>query len=101
MPWWSTRATTSRSSGSTSPPISTRIDAVDEGGRALDLHFQEYWVLRRAADAAKDVRYEGADRATPAPGVLEAIAGADVVLLCPSNPVASIGPILAVPGIRE
>ena len=85
----------------TDQPVTTRIDAVDGEGRGLDLHFQEYWVRRHAADAVKGVRYEGAAGALPAPGVLEAISGADVVLLCPSNPVASIGPILAVPGIRE
>jgi LPPG:FO 2-phospho-L-lactate transferase len=81
--------------------VTTRIDAVDEQGRALDLHFQEYWVLRGARDDVKGIRYEGAVDATPAPGVLEAIAAADAVVLCPSNPVASIGPILAVPGIAD
>jgi LPPG:FO 2-phospho-L-lactate transferase len=49
----------------------------------------------------KDVRYAGAERARPAPGVLDAIATADAVVLCPSNPVVSIGPILAVPGVRD
>ena len=82
-------------------PIETRIVCADASGRRLDLHFQEYWVRRRAADAVKDVRYEGASSATPAPGVLDAIEAADAVVLCPSNPVVSIGPILAVPGIRE
>ena len=67
----------------------------------MDLHFQEYWVLRGARDEVKAIRYDGADRARPAPGVLEAVAGADAVLLCPSNPIASIDPILAVPGIRQ
>jgi LPPG:FO 2-phospho-L-lactate transferase len=81
--------------------IETRILCVDPSGQALDLHFQEYWVRRRAADAVKGVRYEGADAATPAPGVLDAIEAADVVVLCPSNPVVSIGPILAVPGMSE
>jgi LPPG:FO 2-phospho-L-lactate transferase len=81
--------------------VTTRIDAVDEHGRALDLHFQEYWVLRGARDDVKGIRYEGAADATPAPGVLEAIAEADAVVVCPSNPVASIGPILAVPGIAD
>jgi LPPG:FO 2-phospho-L-lactate transferase len=81
-------------------PITTRIDAVDGAGRELDLHFQEYWVRRRAADEVKSVRYAGAGAAAPAPGVLDAIAAADVLLLCPSNPVVSIGPILAVPGVR-
>jgi LPPG:FO 2-phospho-L-lactate transferase len=80
--------------------VTTRVVVVADG-RELDLHFQEYWVRRRARDEVKAVRYEGADAASPAPGVLEAVSSADAVLLCPSNPVASIGPILAVPGIRE
>jgi LPPG:FO 2-phospho-L-lactate transferase len=83
-------------------PVRTRIDAVDHAtGAPLDLHFQEYWVRRRAADPVKGVRYVGASEATPAPGVLDAIADADVVVFCPSNPVVSIGPILALPGIRD
>ena len=83
-------------------PIETRIDAADaDTGDRLDLHFQQYWVLRRAADAVKAVRYTGAVDALPAPGVLEAIAAAGALLICPSNPVVSIGPILAVPGVRE
>ena len=82
--------------------IETRIDCIDhESGASLDLHFQEYWVRRRAADEVTGVRYDGATDARPAPGVLAAIAGADAVVFCPSNPVVSIGPILAVPGIRE
>jgi LPPG:FO 2-phospho-L-lactate transferase len=85
----------------TDDPVTTRIDAVDADGRLLDLHFQEYWVRRGAADAVKTVRFDGASDAAPAPGVLAAIAQADVVLICPSNPIVSIGPILAVPGIRE
>jgi LPPG:FO 2-phospho-L-lactate transferase len=80
--------------------VTTRVDAVDDIGRSLDLHFQEYWVLRGARDEVKAIRFEGADRARPAPGVLEAIADADVVVICPSNPIVSIDPILAVPGIR-
>jgi LPPG:FO 2-phospho-L-lactate transferase len=82
--------------------IETRIDCVDhESGEQLDLHFQEYWVKRRAMDPVKGVRYEGASSAAPAPGVLEAIAAADAIVFCPSNPVVSIGPILAVPGVRD
>jgi LPPG:FO 2-phospho-L-lactate transferase len=82
--------------------VTTRIDAVDpDTGDELDLHFQDYWVRRRARDPVKGVRYEGASTARPAPGVLDAIAAADAVVLCPSNPVVSIGPILAVPGVRE
>jgi LPPG:FO 2-phospho-L-lactate transferase len=82
--------------------IETRIDAVDHRtGEPLDLHFQDYWVRRHAADPVKGVRYLGAGEAAPAPGVLDAIADADAIVFCPSNPVVSIGPILAVPGIRD
>ena len=70
----------------------------DEGRRAV--HFQEYWV-RLHAPAAESIAFVGAEQAKPAPGVLEAIAQADVVLFPPSNPVVSIGAILAVPEIRE
>ena len=86
----------------TDDPMETRIDAVDAvTGAELDLHFQEYWVERRGADTVKNVRYEGAEEASPAPGVLQTIGEADAVLVCPSNPVVSIGPILAVAGVRE
>lgn len=82
--------------------VATRIDAVDvASGEELDLHFQEYWVGRQGADHVKGVRYEGATIARPAPGVIEAIEDADAILFCPSNPVVSLGPILAVPGVRE
>jgi LPPG:FO 2-phospho-L-lactate transferase len=80
--------------------IETRL-SVAADGEQLDLHFQEYWVRRGARDEVKSIRYEGADRSRAAPGVLDAIAGAGAIVLCPSNPVASIGPILAVPGIRD
>jgi LPPG:FO 2-phospho-L-lactate transferase len=80
--------------------VTTRIDVVADGER-LDLHFQEYWVRRGGRDEVKAIRYEGAERARPAPGVLEALSEADAIVLCPSNPVASLGPILAVPGIRD
>jgi LPPG:FO 2-phospho-L-lactate transferase len=63
-------------------------------GRRL---FQEYFVRDRAMGDVLGVEYEGAAAARPAPGVREAIAGADLVVVCPSNPVTSIGPILAVP----
>ncbi len=81
-------------------PVTTRVDVLADGAE-LDLHFQEYWVRRRARDEVKHVRYVGAEVARPAPGVLEALSDADAVVICPSNPVASIGPILAVGGIRE
>jgi LPPG:FO 2-phospho-L-lactate transferase len=85
----------------TEDPLTTRLDVVDDEGNSLDLHFQEYWVQRGARDQVKSVRYEGASSAVAAPGVLKAIAAADAVLICPSNPVASIGPLLAVPGVRD
>ncbi|MFM8999419.1 MAG: 2-phospho-L-lactate transferase [Actinomycetota bacterium] len=78
-------------------PVETRIAVA--GGE--ELAFQDYWVRRGGRDAVTGVRYAGASDARPAPGVLEAIATADAVVLCPSNPVASIGPILAVPGVRD
>jgi LPPG:FO 2-phospho-L-lactate transferase len=81
-------------------PVQTRLDVVD-AGRELDLHFQEYWVRRGAQDDVKAVRFEGAEDAQPAAGVLEAIAEANAIVVCPSNPVVSTGPILAVPGIRS
>ena len=81
-------------------PVATRIAVVADGNE-LDLHFQEYWVRRGGRDEVKAVRYENADRSRPAPGVLQALSNADAIVLCPSNPVASLGPILAVPGIRE
>ena len=81
-------------------PVTTRISVVADG-EELDLHFQEYWVRRGGRDEVKGIRYEGAERSRPAPGVLEALTAADAIVLCPSNPVASLGPILAVPGIRD
>ncbi|WP_165987228.1 2-phospho-L-lactate transferase [Streptomyces sp. YIM 98790] len=71
-----------------------------EGGRRA-VHFQEYWVRLRARVPAHGIVPVGAEAASPAPGVSEALAAADVILFPPSNPVVSIGTILAVPGIRE
>ena len=68
---------------------------------AGELEFQTYFVKRRARDKVASVRFEGAAEAKPAGGVLEAIAEAEAILFCPSNPFISIHPILAVPGIRE
>src|SRR5690606_31812839 len=64
------------------------------------IHFQEWWIRHGAALAAHSIVAVGADEATPAPGVVEAIGDADVVLLAPSNPVVSVGTVLAVPGVR-
>lgn len=65
------------------------------------LTFQEYFVREKALAEVLDVVYEGAEIARPAPGVLKAIADADLVVICPSNPVTSVGPVLAVPGVRD
>lgn len=66
-----------------------------------ELSFQEYFVRERSQPEVKKVNFEGAEKADTAPGVLEAIASAEKVFIAPSNPVTSIGPILAVPGVRE
>ncbi|GIU97105.1 MAG: 2-phospho-L-lactate transferase [Actinomycetota bacterium] len=86
----------------TDDPLTTRIACRDRAtGDRLDLHFQEYWVRRGGVDPVLSIRYEHAERSRPAPGVLEALAAADAIVVCPSNPAVSIGPILAVPGVRE
>lgn len=77
--------------------VATRIATAD--GR--DLGFQEWWVRERAAPPVAAVRLQHGDAARPAPGVLEALADADAVVLCPSNPVVSIGTILQIPGVRD
>ena len=77
-------------------PIPTIIET--DGG---PLHFQEYLVKRRAEPIVRAVRFDGVAGAQPAPGVIEAIREADRILICPSNPLISIGPILAVPGVRD
>jgi len=76
-------------------PVPTIIES-NEG----PLHFQEYLVKRRAEPVVKGVRFEGVEAAHPAPGVLEAIREASRIIICPSNPLISIGPILAVPSVR-
>ena len=77
-------------------PIETRLKT-DAG----DLHFQEYFVRERATPQVREIYWTGLDAAHPAPGVAEALATARAVLIAPSNPVISIGPILRVPGMRE
>ena len=76
--------------------VETRVDTP-----VGELSFEEYFVQRWYQDPVKSVRFAGADTSKPAPGVVEAIATASAVILAPSNPITSIGPILAVPGIRE
>jgi LPPG:FO 2-phospho-L-lactate transferase len=68
---------------------------------AGEFHYQEFYLQRGATDTVRSVCYRGAEQSRPGPGVLAAIASADLVVLGPSNPLASLGPILAVPGIRD
>ena len=82
-------------------PVRTRITVRDTPGATRELRMQEWFVRERAQPPVVAVRYEGAERARPAPGVLEALDAAEAIVLCPSNPVISIAPILAVPGIRD
>ncbi|MCX5198833.1 2-phospho-L-lactate transferase [Streptomyces sp. NBC_00249] len=82
--------------------VETHVAVTDpETGERRVIHFQEYWVRMRAALDAEAVVPVGAEQAKPAPGVLEAIAAADVIIFPPSNPVVSVGTILSVPGIRD
>jgi LPPG:FO 2-phospho-L-lactate transferase len=77
--------------------LETRVTVPGHG----EIGFQDYFVARRHAVPVTRVRFDGAETARPGPGVLEALAEADTVVVCPSNPVVSIGPVLAVPGVRE
>ncbi|GAA4549106.1 2-phospho-L-lactate transferase [Amycolatopsis samaneae] len=77
------------------------IDDPEDPGQRRAIHFQEWWVRYRAEPPAHSITAIGADEAKPAPGVLDAIAGADAVLFAPSNPVVSVGTVLGVPGVRE
>ena len=74
----------------------TRV-VTDEG----EMHFQEYFVRRRCEPRVNQIRFDGDESASPAPGVVNAIADAGAIIICPSNPFISIGPILAVPGILD
>lgn len=85
-------------------PVETHVRlaaAVDEHAAGDLIHFEEWWVRYRAHVEVTEFVQIGLENATPAPGVLEAIRDADLVVLPPSNPVVSVGTILAVPGIRE
>ena len=68
---------------------------------AGELSFQEYFVRRRWQDEVRSLRFAGVEEARPAPGVIDAIAEAEAVIIAPSNPLVSVGPILAVPGVRQ
>jgi LPPG:FO 2-phospho-L-lactate transferase len=77
--------------------LRTRMQLVD----GPEVGFQEYFVRLRHDVAVAGVRFEGAEDARPGPGVLEALSGAEAIVVCPSNPVVSIGPLLAVPGVLD
>jgi LPPG:FO 2-phospho-L-lactate transferase len=77
--------------------LRTRLQLID----GPEVGFQEYFVRLRHDVAVSGVRFEGAEQARPGPGVLEALQAADSIVVCPSNPVVSIGPLLAVPGVEE
>ena len=84
--------------------VRTRLVLAEDADGVLagtEVTFQHYFVRLRHAVAVSSVRFDGAAAASPAPGVLDAIGGAEVVVVSPSNPVVSIGPILAVPGVRK
>lgn len=83
------------------PMTDSEVDTYVTVNGGSRMHFQEWWTRHRAALEPVAFDNPGIERARPAPGVAEAIAAADVVLLAPSNPVVSLGPILAVPGVRE
>ncbi|HTL84744.1 MAG TPA: 2-phospho-L-lactate transferase [Acidimicrobiia bacterium] len=84
----------------TNDRVRTRITVERDRGTD-ELAMQEWFVRERAEPPVLSVRFDGAEQAQPAPDVLEALRNADTIVICPSNPVISIGPILAVPGIRE
>jgi LPPG:FO 2-phospho-L-lactate transferase len=81
--------------------VATVIEVVGPAGRQVTMAMQEWFVRERAQPPVAGVRFEGAAEAKPGPAVLDALGEADAVLLCPSNPVISIGPILALPGVRD
>ncbi len=81
----------------TESSLETRVTVEGEG----EIGFQEYFVGRAHNVTVTGVRFAGAEAAVPGPGVLAALADADVVVICPSNPIVSIGPVLAVPGVRD
>ncbi len=85
-------------------PVRTRLVLAEDAEGVVagtEVAFQHYFVGLRHAVAVRSVRFDGAPAASPAPGVLDALGDAEVVVVSPSNPVVSIGPILAVPGVRK
>jgi LPPG:FO 2-phospho-L-lactate transferase len=85
----------------TDAPVETWVQLEEADNSRAWVHFQEYFVHRRTDVVIRDVRVNGIDQALPAPGVIEAIETADLIVFCPSNPFVSIGPILQVQRVRE
>jgi len=85
----------------TDDPVRTRITVQRGPGRVEEIAMQRWFVGERATPPVVSVRFAGAETARPGPGVLEALARADTIVICPSNPVISIAPILAIPGVRD
>jgi len=81
--------------------VETRVLVKDEQGTTEDIAFQEYFVARRHSVEVAGVRFAGVEEATAAPGVIEVIEQADEIVICPSNPIVSIGPVLSTGGIGE
>jgi LPPG:FO 2-phospho-L-lactate transferase len=82
----------------TDDPVETWVQLAEDDRW---VHFQEYFVKRRTDAPIRAVRFDGIERARPAPGLLQELARADLIVLCPSNPFVSLAPILAVPGLRD
>lgn len=85
----------------TRTPTDMQADEEASGQASREVGFQEYFVRLGHSVAVESVRFDGASESLPGPGVLDALADADVVVIAPSNPIVSIGPLLAVPGIAE
>ncbi|MGO8826799.1 MAG: 2-phospho-L-lactate transferase [Acidimicrobiales bacterium] len=88
----------------TDDPLRTRVTLAEAsalGPAGTEVGFQDYFVRLHHDVPVSGVRFEGAAAARPSPGVMESLAQADTIVVCPSNPVVSIGPVLAVPGVRE
>jgi LPPG:FO 2-phospho-L-lactate transferase len=88
----------------TDDPLRTRValaEASELGPPGIEVSFQDYFVRLHHDVPVRGVRFDGAGAARPAPGVMDALAEANTIVVCPSNPVVSIGPVLAVPGVRE
>ena len=84
----------------TDDTVATVVTASTPGG-LVDFALEEWFVRERCVPPVRSVRYDGAESSSPAPGVIDSLRDADAIIICPANPILSIAPILAVPGIRE